>query len=89
MAYNIPVFDKFDYRFENHIGELTIFDDDFKIPENVVFTIAGKIPPEGGIEVLQIVMQTDAEYKRYLNSKSFQYDKRFFKKAKEKKVEKK
>ena len=89
MSYNLPVSRNFEYGWENQIGTLTIFDDDFKLPENIIFTLVGKIPPEGGIEIVALVMQKDSDYKKYLNSKGYQLDKKLFKRAKEIKAEKK
>ena len=46
MPYKIPVTKGFS---QDQIGSLTIFDDDFKIPFNCVFTLGVKIKP-GGLE---------------------------------------
>ena len=87
MSYKLPVSKDFEYSWENQIGTLEIFDDNFKLPEDIIFTLVGKVPPEGGIEIMGLVMQKDAVYKKYLNSKSYQYNKKFFKQAKRRKKE--
>ena len=47
MSYKLPVTKEFSKDIDDQIGSLIIFDDNFKIPINYVFSLAGIIKPEG------------------------------------------